>query len=533
MPQLPRRASGVSPELARLPVRESDIRSAAQPGLAAARLGEQVASIASDWLEKETTLRRNSDYNQRMTDAKLELDAFMRNQEANPEFRDHETRITAGLDSIAKRTLQGVKDAQLKQALTADLGELRGTAIVKARSFMRLKEIDFGAAELIRANEADLKLGTAATGQELQDITEGVAARLIRAERAGLISAQDREKLADAWFEKLDRSHLARDMRLNPKETMERLKDPAQYPGLDPEYRQLQIGEAERAYIAEGERKRREEAYAIAVEDRAQEALGQDIYRRKLAGEDVTALLAENAETLGERYKPTVEAVLELDTMKGNTAITFSDQAVVSEFKARLGGSDLPSRREVLSSPYLNATDKQFLLNAIEARRDRDRDAPLSPRQQASLQDGEEFIKRRLTIAIPGVSGYTEVKGEAQSIAVNETLIDYFDLARDTIAKGQFFDGRRVGNELAAQKRVGPLYQEGIIKMDADGGTLNVYGATTIEDVDAELDRRVVSGEITKETARFLRNRAATLPHKEAPKPLPIEIPGGGYIPII
>jgi len=518
MPTLPRIVSTKEPALVRQPLRR--VEDATVPAEAAARLGQRVAAIGSDIVQKVARVQAFNIENERVSNAALELDQIARESEAQPDFRGHEKRVTSKAEQVINRALSGTT-GELQARIRAKLLGEQERAIFGARAYTQDREIAFGQEQLLHDNQADLTRAGEAEGEELRAILSGVGSRLDKAVELQVIRPVDRERLGEEFKAKLLRADLMRDMRLDPVNTLRGLVAGA-YP-LDPEEREQRIREAKGLVIFEDDQRRKREDQIRQDESRAQRLLSQTVMERAAAGQDVAADLSVGK--LGEQYQETFNAVRGIQASLSRGDLTPSNPSVFLSLKARVFGPNPPSRREIIAAGELgprNGVNGADMISLLSAVAEKERTDSWTPEQRLALGNAEQIIRDRLKLKVPGVDKYTEIDGERQALATNNALIEFFNLEKQSRAKGEAFDALQVAKDTAERWRNSSVISEGVSNVN---GQMMIFGQHFYEGARLEIARRNRAGLLDDGTARLLLRTAEQMPRKPVVTPAPPPVP--------
>lgn len=242
--RIPAIVSDVNPQAARTPYVPQDIGVAMEPGEALAGFGKGISAVGNviaQYAEKQKQITIATEYNKRVTDAKLNADAAVSAREQSPDFNPatHVAGVTSDLQAIRDQTLKGVKDPELQLHLDTFLQDQKARALIDARYFAGKKNIQAAQGEFDRANTVDLEKAATATGPDLDNITSDFAGRLAMAEHNQLFTPAEIQRIGEEWFKNVHLGQLDVQMRNNPAGTRAMLQ--AGVYELDPETTQRAI----------------------------------------------------------------------------------------------------------------------------------------------------------------------------------------------------------------------------------------------------------------------------------------------------
>nr|VFK12027.1 MAG: hypothetical protein BECKLPF1236B_GA0070989_10296 [Candidatus Kentron sp. LPFa] len=280
-------SSGIAPR---------DMGSAASAGRALSDLGRVTMRAASAWEARQRDLELSAESAKRITEAKLETDAFLRERETPGAHATLEQDLAA----LHKERLAGlaeIRDTEIRGALSQSLTLLHGDETIRARSQARRQRTDEARASLMEGlgNLTKLAIETG-DENERRGYVAAAGAAIAELSASGALSAQGAAKMRQRWLSNLWSDYSARAITDDPARALAELSRPENFSGMDEGTRAIRIRQA-RTAIGQREREAgRMDALTRAV---LRDAMEADLARVERTGE--SRLDGQDLETLGKQ----------------------------------------------------------------------------------------------------------------------------------------------------------------------------------------------------------------------------------------
>lgn len=214
MPQLPIIVSTQSPRSAPKPF--GSIGVAAQPGEAAARLGEAAANVGLDILHQQNEIRNGRKLLEALTGAQREAEDLYANQLAQPDHEGLAAGVTAGFSKISEKYGKALKDPQTKLQFDRSFTGLTLQREVDAAHEERAREISRASAMVNEELDALSNMAVGASGQQLDSILAMTQGVLAWAAKTGIRTSEQAQKQLSAWDDEVYSAKYIEEIRTRP-----------------------------------------------------------------------------------------------------------------------------------------------------------------------------------------------------------------------------------------------------------------------------------------------------------------------------
>lgn len=211
------------------------IAAAQAPGLAIARLGDQIAAIGRDVTQEFVDLRRVTVFNEIRNRTMLGIDAAIAEEKANPDYATLEERLSPRLQQLAEDAVGGVGDVQTRTSLVNSLAPTVASSLLDARDYVRRKDIDAGRASFLAGLDISRERQARANPLEIASLQSHDAAMFDAVKSLGLYTSEELGRIRSAHEYNLSRDAVQADGFVDPAGTANRLLDPQDttYSGIE------------------------------------------------------------------------------------------------------------------------------------------------------------------------------------------------------------------------------------------------------------------------------------------------------------
>lgn len=428
-------------------------------GAAMANLG----AVAGEIGQRMNAARREAELSDALGRATSELVELEFKYDNDPDFKTSHDRFKQEADSLRDKYAQGLGDAAVQQAFTAQYGKLAQAKSINIRKNSFVKERDYNVASL--DTNMDIYAKAAASAQtpiEREFVTNQARLSIAAMQRGGWINNVEAGKRERQFLSKTEEAEILRDMQMNPSGTADRLAtDPNYAANIDPVQRERWVDQSYRR--AESERLRIEREDEKYTKQRGEELL-KDAFtkmeRGKLSREDVErarpfvspteyrSLLkglhggddrrddpSAFADLQNMIYKNPAEAEAAAFRYHRNGLIKNGTLSSVLERARTIGRSEGPKSGYERSRAYITTTLAPSEMT--------DDPAPKA-RMALAIREFDDF-------AAKGDKNEDELKKKADEVVKRFSLIDMADMARKTSLGGNIQDPASVMNSVMNQ----------------------------------------------------------------------------------